>query len=73
MFDWQYSVDISFRIGSNKAEKRGLAWRQASEESARYLLSSFSVDKKLQAYLFFIVTSHKPTRFHSYKPRIYFS
>jgi len=39
--------------------KQALALRQASEESACYLLSFFCDDYNLQAYLFCIVKGHK--------------
>jgi len=38
--------------------KQTLAWRQASEESACFLLSFFCDDLNLQAYLFFILIGH---------------
>ena len=39
--------------------KQTLALRQASKESACFLLSFFCDDYNLQAYLFFIVKRHK--------------
>jgi len=39
--------------------KQTLALRQASEESACFLLSFFCNNQNLEAYLFFIVKGHK--------------